>query len=155
MHVIYRILSFIVSFFCAFLAMNVLFGILYALAEPMALLICFIFTAVVLYGWFANRFFATVIIKKATMTRRQKDWLQVNAIVALIFSLLCVIGGLQVYADPTIANEALKTFPEGANISVQQVMTALNVFFGLSLALLIHIVWTYILVRKNKAAFIE
>ena len=89
------------------------------------------------------------------MKKKQKEWLQVNAIVAFIFSLLCVIGGLEVYADPKITDEFMKSLPAGTDITSQQLMNAFNVFFVLCLLLLIHVIWTYLFIRKNKAAFVE
>jgi len=151
--IIYRILSFIVSFFCAFLAMNVLFGIFFALTEPMALLICFLFACVVLYGWFANRFFANVVIAKKRMTRKQKDWLQVNAIVAFIFSLFCIIAGIEFFINPGVVDEVIKQMPAQPAITSKQLMNTFIVFFSFCVSLFIHVIWTYTFIRKNKEFF--
>jgi len=90
--VLYRILSLLVNIFCVLLAFITVFGIIYAIANPAALLQCFLFIGTVLYGWFANRFRIQVILRKQSISKRHKDWLQVNAIVAFIFSLLAHIA---------------------------------------------------------------
>lgn len=151
--IIYRILSFIVSIFCAFIAVNVLFSIFFALTQPMVLIMSFILICIVLYGWFANRFYANVIALKRMMTKRQKDLLQVNGIIAFIFSLICVLGAMEVLLHPEILEEALKTLPKDVAMSPDGIKNGMTVFFIFCAVLLVHIIWTYILVRKHKDYF--
>jgi hypothetical protein len=149
--IIYRILSFIVTVFCSLLAMITLFGIMMAFANPAVLFQCFLMAGVVLYGWFANRFFAYVVIGKRQMSKKQKDWLQVNAIVAFIFSLLGVVSCVTIIANPDQLNELIRQLPAEAEMTVK---TFLNISYGLlsiCSILLVHIIWTYVLLRKNKA----
>lgn len=70
--IIYRILSVFVNFFCSFLAVITVFGLIMVLANPAALLQVFLFGSVVIYGWFANRFYANVISRNQKMTKKQK-----------------------------------------------------------------------------------
>jgi hypothetical protein len=113
--------------------------------------------ATALYAWFANRFFVRVVMTKGTMTRKQKDWLQVNAIVAFIFSAISIADIIYFFLNPRIIDVLLKQMPSGpssgATVPVSMVLkvfTGLGIFCGL---LLIHVVWTYILVRKHKESF--
>jgi len=151
--IIYRILNFIVTLFCSLLAMITLFGIIMALANPSVLFQCFLMVSVVLYGWFANRFFAYVIIGKRKMSKKQKDWLQVNAIVALIFSMLGMISCIAIVTNPAQLDELIKQLPSEAGITSK---TFLNISYGLFVIcsiLFAHIIWTYLLVRRNKEYF--
>ena len=148
--IIYRILSFFVTVFCSLLAMITLVGIMMAFANPAVLFQCFLMAGVVLYGWFANRFFAYVVIGKRQMSKKQKDWLQVNAIVAFIFSLMGVVSCVAIITNPSQLNELIKQLPAETEITIK---TFLNISYGLlsiCSILLIHIIWTYVLLRKNK-----
>src|SRR4051794_3634843 len=109
--IIYRILSFIVNLFCAFAAMVIIFALLYLLQDPTALLQVFLMAGVVLYGWLANRFYVYVLTGKQKMTRKQKDWLQVNAVVAFIFSILGIANCIYLLNDPHAFDDVLKDMP--------------------------------------------
>lgn len=131
--IIYRILSFIVSLFCAFIAVNVLFSIFFALTQPMLLIMSFILICVVLYGWFANRFYANVVVQKKMMTKRQKDLIQVNAIVAFIFSVVCVLGGIQILLQPQVLDEAFKSLPKDVVMPSDTIKKGMTVFLYFAL----------------------
>lgn len=153
--VFYRIISVFVNMFCALIAVITLFGVMYAIANPAALLQCFLFIGVVLYGWFANRFHRHVLLKKELLPKRQKDWLQVNAIVAFVFCVLGISNAVYIYQNPHIFDDILKQLPPemGAN---QQLL--LNISTGLFICcslLVIHIIWTYTLIRKNASHFAD
>ncbi|CAN5120629.1 hypothetical protein BH11BAC6_BH11BAC6_16230 [soil metagenome] len=151
--IIYRILGFFVTIICSFLAVNLLFGIAMALANPAVLFYCFLFAGVILYGWFSNRFLATVVIGKKRMSKRQKDMLQVNAIVAFVFVLFCLSSCIAVFAVPDKVEEMLKQFPSEVPPTMENLIMASYILMAISLILLSHIIWTYILIRKNKAYF--
>jgi hypothetical protein len=139
--------------FCAFVAMVTVFGLLFVLANPSALLQSFLMAGVVMYGWFANRFYAYVMMGRQKMSKKQKDWLQVNAIVAFIFSVFNIGNSLYIYYNPHAFDDILRDMPL-QNTNLQNLLinaaTGLLVF---CVVLLIHIIWTYILIRKKKAYF--
>ncbi|MEP7318887.1 MAG: hypothetical protein ABI921_09090 [Panacibacter sp.] len=151
--VIYRILSFIINFFCALLAVFTIFGFVAVLANPAALLQVFLFASVVLYGWFANRFYNNVVLRNLKMTKKQKDWLQVNAIVAFIFSILGIANGVYVIYNPHLLDDQLQQMPE-AIPDPQGLLIKVAVILIIFCSLLfVHVVWTYLLVRKHKENF--
>jgi len=151
--IIYRILSVFVNFFCSFLAVITVFGLIMVLANPAALLQVFLFGSVVLYGWFANRFYANVILRNQKMTKKQKDWLQVNAIVAFIFSVLGISNGIYIIYNPKMFDEILKQMPEQIS-NPQSLLTSVAVVLLVCCSiLLVHIIWTYLLVKKYKENF--
>jgi hypothetical protein len=153
--IVYRILSFIVNLFCAFAALVTIVALLFLLQDPTALLQVFLMAGVVLYGWFANRFYVYVLTRKQKMTKKQKDWLQVNAIVAFIFSILGIANCVYIINDPHVFDDVLKNMPlENVN-AVDVMIDSAIVFLVLCSFLFTHIVWTYILIRKYKASFAE
>jgi hypothetical protein len=133
--------------------MVTVFLLLFALSNPALLLQCFLMAAVVLYGWFANRFYLQIILRKLPMTKKQKDWLQVNAIVAFAFSVISIAGIAVVLFHPEIMQEELKQFEVQSNYTPGQFANFAYVFLAIYLTLFTHIIWTYLLMRKYKDYF--
>lgn len=152
---IYSILSFFVNIFCGFAAFSLLFLLFVAIAQPAALLQIFIMLGVALYGWFARMFFKRVILNAGKMTKKQKDWLQVNAIVAGVFAIMGITNGIMIYNDPAAFLDLVQQMPIEGPSSENAVLMAAYILSSLCLMLLIHIIWTYILIRKNKESFIS
>jgi hypothetical protein len=153
--ILYRVLCIIINMFCAFMALTAVFSLPFVLAYPPGLLATFLLLCVVLYGWFANRFYVFVMLRKQKMSKKQKDWLQVNAIVSFIFALLYIINSIYLYFDRAIIDQMLAAMPLQDVSSKQLFLNAMLVFFVLFALLAIHIVWTYILVRRHKEHFTE
>lgn len=152
--ILYRILSAIVNTVCVLLAFNIVASIIIVLSNPLFLFIICIMLCVVLYAWHANKFFRTVIVKNHQATKRQKDWIQVNAIVSIIFSVLIFVTGLALLANPRPYLDSLKTIYKDA-IPVKAAMIQLYFMTAFCFVLLIHIIWTYILIRRYKDYFVE
>ncbi len=150
---LYRLLSFFVNFFCAFLAVITFFGILLAFGNPALLLQVFLTGCTVLYGWFANRFFTYVVIGRQHIRKKQKDWLQVNAIGAIIFSILGIVNFIYLFSNPHSLDELLKQIPASQPVPKTLLLNVSIGLFVLCSLLFIHIIWTYILVRKHKEYF--
>lgn len=141
--------------FCAFLAMITLFGLLFALANPAALWKSSLMAGIVLYGWFANRFYVYVMIGKQKISKKQKDWLQVNAVVAFVASILGIKESIYIFYHPHVFDDILKDIP-AQNLTPQNlIINVAKVLLAVCFILLIHITWTYILIRKNKAYIAE
>ena len=150
---IYRLLGFIVTIFSSFLAVVAIYGLFLAASNPGILFQCFLLASVVLYSWLANRFFAQIIMLKNKMTKKQKDWLQVNAIVAFIFSVIGIIGCVGIVTDPNAALAIIKDFPENVNIDAAIITKTGYVLLTIFVILFIHIGWTFLLIRKHKEQF--
>jgi hypothetical protein len=123
------------------------------MANPAILFQCFIMASIVLYGWFANRFFAQVIILKKTMSKKQKDWLQVNAIVTFIASAIWIGGCVLILTSKEGLAEVIKMFPAEAKITTKQIVQAVDISLVISSLLFAHVIWTYLLIRTNKKYF--
>lgn len=155
--VLYRILSMIVAIFCSFLAAFLLIFLMAILAVPSTGILAFILLSVILYAWYARRFFFIVYIQQGRFTRKQKDWLQVNAIVAVLFAGYCVIASIIAMARPAELAKAVNDLPDeileqskvSAAYMVQVMMTAFKVLLFMCSALLAHIIWTWILMRRH------
>jgi hypothetical protein len=155
--VLYRILSFIVTIFCSFLTALLFLSLMAMLANPSIGIIVFILLSVVLYAWYARRFFFIAYVQKGSFTNRQKDWLQVNAIVALLFSLYCLVTAVAYLLRPAELTKAVNQLPdeflEESKVSVaylvQMMASIFKVLIFACSALLVHIIWTYRLLRQH------
>lgn len=162
--ILYRILGFFVNLVSFIIAINLIVSLPLVFSQPLFLLFYFVLACVVLYTWFAHSFLKKVIIQKTTVKKTLKDWLLVNAIVSFIFCLLIIIPGITLLSDPEPFYKSLETFLKdaGSNMgglnatSIRKVvyaeLWALVIFCTL---LVVHIIWTRILVKNNPGAFIE
>ncbi|MDB5230969.1 MAG: hypothetical protein JWN76_1774 [Chitinophagaceae bacterium] len=145
---LYRILSVIINIFCVIIGFSLLTSFVMIFSNPPLAISFFILLGVVLYAWFAHKFLHTVIIKQQPFTKKQKDWLQVNAIVAFIFSIMAIINAIYLLSNPHLLDEVLKQLPVAAPANLMR-----NISIGLlvfALLLFIHITWTYLLLRQYK-----
>ncbi|MBG9376730.1 hypothetical protein I5907_10815 [Panacibacter sp. DH6] len=153
MMIIYRILGFIVTIFSSFVAITAIVGLFMAVSNPSVLFQCFLLVSVVLYSWYANKFFAQVVLLKGVMTKKQKDWLQVNAIVAFVFSVMGIIGAWVMITQPKDFLEKFTQMPEGVAVTEDMIIKTGYFLLAVFAVLFTHIIWTYILVRKHKHQF--
>jgi ABC-type protease/lipase transport system fused ATPase/permease subunit len=135
--------------------MITLFGLLFTLANPKALLQSFLMAGVVLYGWFANRFYVYVMIGKQKINKKQKDWLQVNAIVAFVVSILGITESIYILYHPHVFDNILKDLPAQNSPPQNLIINVAIILLAVCVILLMHIIWTYVLIRKNKAYISE
>lgn len=136
------------------MALLTIFSFIFVMAYPPGLIGTFLMLCVVLYGWFANRFYVYVLLGKQKMTKKQKDWLQVNAIAAAVLSILFIINSIYIYYDPKALDQAIASMPVQQTDTKQLIINTITGFLIVFVLLLTHIIWTYILVRKNKEYFV-
>lgn len=124
-----------------------------ALANPAIAFGAFIMLGVVLYAWYANKFFNRVIVQKDVFTRRQKDWLQVNSIVAAIFSIMSVRSATEILLHPQVIDDIIKQLPVPPSAKlIANIITIMLVF---CILLFIHVGWTFILLRRHKDHIVD
>ncbi len=150
--ILYRILTLIVNVFCTMIGMVLVLELAMVFANPTLALNFFISLSIVLYAWHANRFLLKVLIKNETTTKKHKDWLQVNAIVTLIASLLTIVASAALFAIPKLHESVIKQLPAEFQSSFNK---AVIIGMIISACLVLHVIWTYTLIRKYKASFIE
>lgn len=146
-------LSFIVNLFCAFVAISLVPSVFMALANPAIAFGAFIMLGVVLYAWYANKFFNRVIVQKDVFTRRQKDWLQVNSIVAAIFSIMSVRSAAEILLHPQVIDDIIKQLPVPPSAKLIANIITIMLFF--CILLFIHVGWTFILLRRHKDHIVD
>lgn len=152
----YRILTTLVGIFGVLLAILLFISIFAVLANPSIFFEAFLMLTVVLYAWFANKFYKNVIVQKQTYTKRQKDWLLVNAIPASLFAALGIVNSIYLLLNPHSFDDAIKQTlsAAGNTISPADLTNAIiNIAMFLLVlcsALLFQIVWTIILLKKKN-----
>ena len=158
---IYRVVSFLLLPFAALFGLIALFGLLVALANPPMLLPVFMLAGVVIYIICAFIFLQKAIENRQHCNPKLKDWVKVNAYVAIVFSLLSLTQGFLVFSKPDLLKEALeqgvKMQPAGSPVTLA-VMTKLMrgitiVMMVFSAMLLFHTNASFKLLRQYKAAF--
>ena len=151
--IIYRIVSILVNTISFLLGINLLLSIPVILSQPLFAIVFFMMLCVVLYAWYANIFLKKVLLKKEKVTKRTKDMINANAIVSLILSVVILIPGVMLLANQKPFFDAMKEMMPDASITPQMASMQiwfLIIFFSL---LVVHIGWTYMLMRKHKEYF--
>ncbi|MBN9298800.1 MAG: hypothetical protein J0I41_17510 [Filimonas sp.] len=153
---VYRLLSIVVNMFSAFFAFFLPLGLFALFMNPSMGITIFIMLCFVLYAWFANRFLRQVIINQETFTKRNKDWLQVNAIVAFLVSVFSICSSAYHITHPASLKDLTDMLTEN-NIqqSAQLIRNSLIISICISAVFVIHIVWTIVLVRSHKDHIID
>jgi hypothetical protein len=105
---IYTILSYILVPFAAILGFVSLIAIFIALANPAMLLPLFMMVAVVIYT-ICSLIFLQKGIKHAKPCKTSlKDWIKVNAYVAIVFSTLMLVDSVGLIANPVLLKDGLE-----------------------------------------------
>lgn len=153
---IYRILSYILITIAIILGIAVLLALLLALANPALLLSVFVAAAVVLYSFSSFLFLINGIDGKRKQKPKLKDFIKVNAYVAVVFAVMNVFQAVSVIANPSVLNEVLnqamamqKTttpLPMGFMLKILKGMVWFLLFYGI--VLIVHIQLSFSMIRK-------
>jgi hypothetical protein len=151
MTILYRILSLIINAVALMLAISLLgsFGML--ISSPQTMLSGFMMIAVILYSWFSFKFRREVLQKQGVVSPRLRDFVRVNGIVTLIFSFISIIGIAPLLANPQPFVEAIQNF--GVTMPLKTIMTFCYIMLVYAVVLLVHILWTFALMKKHKEYF--
>ncbi|MGI8633876.1 MAG: hypothetical protein ACR2KZ_00595 [Segetibacter sp.] len=159
MAIIYRILSLIINIFSFFIAVTLILLIPASLVMPPFWLPVFLLVAVVLYTWFSNKFRRLVLRQKEVVRTSLKDWVKVNGYVTIVFSILSLPGAIALLRNPAVymanmyemmgkmGNHSSQAFTERSAIILALIM----IFYFL--ILLVHVFWTFALIRKHAQYF--
>jgi hypothetical protein len=120
-------------------------------SSPITLLSGFMMAAVVLYSFFSFKFYRTVLQQQKTVRLKLRDWVRVNGIVTLIFSVITVLNVLLLLQSPEIFLDAMQKF--GVEVPLKSIQGFLYVMLLYGSVLFIHVVWTFALLKKNKHYF--
>ena len=161
-HTFYRIINILVLPISAFLGLQVLMSIFFALANPAMLLAFFVIACVPIYAFTANYFYNKSIRKGEQCKPSLKDWIKVNAIVSLIFSVLVMFacgGLLLILNDPQKTNDLLNQLNMNTTTQVSladfRKLLRYYIYFFLpfSILLLIHIIITFRILGRYRHMF--
>jgi hypothetical protein len=150
---LYRLFSIFINTVALLLAITMLFTLPVFLSSSLAMLSAFMMISIILYAFYSNKFSRIVLQQQQPVKARLKDWIRVNGIVAIVFSLITIINSFYFIPNPQIyVQEARKL---GMEVPVEKVTGFLWVMLVYGVVLLTHIVWTFLLMRKYKEYFVE
>ena len=159
MTILYRIFSFIISFFAFFIALALLILVPISLAVPPLWFPVFLFAAIVLYTWFSIKVQRLVFIRHVVVRASLKDWVKVNGYVAIVFSILNIQPMLALLKNPDtyIASmkEAMKQlgpqYQQNFNTHTAVIMSVVMIVY--LIVLFAHVLWTFALIKKHEEHF--
>ena len=158
---IYRIFSFLLLPIALLFAISVLFFISAAFANPAMLLPLFAMACVTIYSFAALNFLIKGIDGKKYLGRSSKDWLKVNAIVSIVFSLLMISQCLLFIFRPEMLHElAVQAKQNGGDelkVGLEVFENYLRItsyfFLAYAIVLLIHTLLSFQFVRIYNFLF--
>lgn len=151
MSILYKIISIIINAVALFLSISLVFSIPMLISSPITLLSAFLIVGVVLYAWFSAKFYRQVVQQKKTVQHRLRDWVRVNGIVTMVFCSITFMNVLLLLKKPELFSDAAKTM--GVDMPVKIVNSFFYGMLAYAILLLIHVLWTFSLLKKNKDFF--
>ena len=157
----YRILSYLLLLVASFIGLGVLMLLMGAFSNPTILLSVFVAGGVVLYSFSSFQFLTKGINRNQKLKPGRKDFIKVNAYVALFFGVMNLFQSVTLIADPKILNEVLgqveKGFPQEMPLKKEQLYDIIRgvLFFLMvyAIALVVHVQLTFRLLRKFATVF--
>lgn len=150
---LYRLLSMIVNIFAMLLAFFVFISVPAIFGNPVIALPLFLFASIALYAFFANKFFIIVKARQEIFTKKQTDWLQVNAIVTAIVVCFWLLGSVSIYINPMPALQTLEArMPAeytGKITATEWKKSAIALIILFSI-ILTHVIWTVSMLRAHR-----
>lgn len=159
MLIIYRILSFFINFIGFFIAVSLVVIIPIFITVPVFWLPMFLIIAVVLYTWFSNKFRIKVLIRREAVNHNLRDWIRVNGLVAIIFTMLNIPSIINIIRNPAAYFKATEDFAKQFGQGTNQTLTPGSIHLITSvmllylIALFVHVFWTLTLVKRNQDLF--
>lgn len=155
----YRTLGLFIGLFSFLFAASLVILVPLALSAPALLLPVFIILSVVLYTWFSRQFRHKVLQRHLQVKHSLRDWVRVNGFVAIIFCVLNIPSVIALLRNPSFflnnLKEMMKQYPEKMQqeipiSSINMVGYIMLIYF---IALLIHVLWTFALIKKHESFF--
>jgi hypothetical protein len=161
-HTFYRVINILVLPLSLFIGIQVVASLPFALSNPPLLLVAFILACIPLYAFTANYFYNKSIRKGEKCKPALKDWIKVNAIVSIIFSVFMLFASLIMLValnDPKMISELQNQLAANTptQVSPQELIKLLTiycyVFLPFCILLMIHIIITFNLLSRYKHMF--
>ncbi len=151
MTILYRILSLIINSIAMLITISLVFSIPVFVSSPVTLLSAFLMVAVILYAWYSSRFYRDVLQQQKTARHSLKDMVRVNGIVTLVFSAIIMLNVFLLLRNPGLFTDSIKNL--GVDMPLKNVTGFFYAMFFYAALLLIHVVWTFRLLKKNNQYF--
>jgi len=160
---IYRVISYFLLFVSFFLILGVLGFLLIALSNPALLLSVFVAAAVVLYSFSSFKFLRKGIDRQQVMKKRTKDFIKVNAYVALFFATMNVTQSIAIIMEPNLLKDAINQVSaiqkQDMGMSEERFLSIINqLVWGIliyGVALLTHVLISFKLLKLYSGKFTE
>lgn len=133
------------------LSFSLILSIPMLISSPLTMLSGFMMVSIVLYAWFSNQFNKKVLQQQQVVNRSLKDWVKVNGIVALIFSIIVIVDVIFLMQNPKAYVDAIKGF--GVDVPLKTVFAFFYVMLAYGIILLVHVIWTFKLLKKHSESF--
>lgn len=121
------------------------------MSSPQTMLSGFMMVAVILYAWFSFRFRRQVLQLQKIVPHTLRDWLRVNGIVTLVFSIISILAIFPLLINPQPFVDAIHNL--GVDLPLKQAVTFIYAMLIYAVILFIHILWTFALMKKNREFF--
>jgi hypothetical protein len=163
MNILYRIFSYVLIVIAAFFGIASLFALLMALVNPALLLSVFVIIAVVIYSIASFVFLQKGINSNQPLQPRLKDWIKVNAYVAIVFVGMNIFQSVAVINNPNLLQEAMKqatgmqafASPLSETLVLKMIKAIIWFMLIYSVILGIHILQTFRYLKEYAHLFAE
>jgi len=160
---VYRVISYILLAIAGFFALIDLLLLLVSFANPTGFFAVFLITSVIIYTFTSFSFQREGIQKGRGLKASLRDWIRVNAFVAIFFGIMCAANFVVLLSQPKLVedmySQALKMQPSYASSGVSK-ESFMRMFTGIMIAfiiycllLLAHITITFSLLKQYKHLF--
>ena len=158
---LYRILSYVLLVVAAIFGIAALFALLIALSNPALLLSVFVIVAVVIYSIASFLFLINGINGNRQLQPKLRDWIKVNAYVALVFVMMNIFQSVAVLQNPAVLSEAVKQVsdmqqsksPLSADFMLRIMKAVVWVLLFYAIILGIHISFTFRYLKQYAHLF--
>jgi hypothetical protein len=158
---LYRILSYVLLVVAAIFGIAALFALLIALSNPALLLSVFVIVAVVIYSIASFLFLINGINGNRQLQPKLRDWIKVNAYVALVFVMMNIFQSVAVLQNPSVLSEAVKQVsdmqqsksPLSADFMLRIMKAVVWVLLFYAIILGIHISFTFRYLKQYAHLF--
>jgi len=160
---LYRVLAYIMLPFALLFSLLAVITLFVALANPALFIGVFMLAAFCIYYFCTFRFLHAGILQKRIQKHKLRDWIKVNAYVAMPFGVVNFMQSTTIITKPSLLNESIGQmmemqqqmgFPvyQNANLSAM-LMGLLYVMLVFSVILLVHITLSFLLLKKYQIIF--
>lgn len=160
---VYRVVSVILLAVAGFLGLADLFLILLSFANPAGFLSAFLLTAVIIYTFTSFYFYRDGIRRGRLVKKSLRDWIRVNAFVAIFFGVMVLINAITILTHPELVasmyKDAMRMQPGYASSGIDsktfiKMLSGVFVVFSIyALLLLGHITITFRLLKAYAYLF--